>query len=435
MAGARVVGVIGTGGAGKTTVCFLLALAACYGPREGAGSVVAVDADVTEAMLTKMLLGPWSGPDIVDLLAGRVDLDAALATPRPALSRGGAERATPPGLERLKVVPGAHSKVNEIRRVPPSKLRESLRAIRAKLEGQGADLVLVDFPPGDPHLAEFSEVLAEWIDAAVAVVPPSRRRLVATAAASRRLEDGGKPTVAVFLNRFKESEPFDETGTRWESLAETFFGRSPVVLPEDPELARLMTHDSIPLRLLPRLGPVRAVAEALQEFLKEVQAVDPGRDRQPATGEGGEGVETVDSELRWIFSGQPPSDTLASETAPRGTGHPPPRGASLQRVERRPPGPEPSDGGPGGSGLGSRLRERLTRLLGGTFEVRYPDGRVRRVRGSVIRSALQMAGVSGERLESYMEAGSVNLADLGDRELEAWRFALLASGLEPLDGW
>ena len=53
----------------------------------------------------------------------------------------------------------------------------------------------------------------------------------------------------------------------------------------------------------------------------------------------------------------------------------------------------------------------------------------------MIRSALEMAGLDRAALESYMRAGSVNLAELRSSELGAWRFALLASGLEPMDGW
>ena len=88
-----------------------------------------------------------------------------------------------------------------------------------------------------------------------------------------------------------------------------------------------------------------------------------------------------------------------------------------------------------GSGIAAKARGKLKRLLGGSFEVRYPDGRVVRVKKSVIRSALEMAGLDRAALESYMRAGSVNLAEMRSAELGAWRFALLASGLEPMDGW
>ncbi len=437
----RAVGVVGTGGVGKTTISFLLALALSYGSRRELSRIAAVDADVTEAMLTKMLLGRWSGPDLVDLLLDRADLDSVLIAPRVLLSIPGG-RVSPPGLRSLSVIPGAISRVAEVRSLDAERLRESLERIRAALEERGIELALLDFPPGDPSLAEFAHALSEWIDAAVAVVTPSRRRVVATASMCRALEDRGAPTVAVILNRFHKSEPFDETGMRWEDLVDTYFGRRPIVLPEDPELARLMVHDAIPLDRLPRLRPVRTLAERLDTILERVEAIRIEKAR-PAPETPAPSFESVESELREIFSAEP-----HPESQPTGSSGLPPihlvyagtpqaqRQASTGRAPGKAPQETPTSGGRSErSGIAAKVQGKLKRILGGSFEVRYPDGRVVRVKKSVIRSALEMAGLDRAALESYMRSGSVNLAELRSAELGAWRFALLASGLEPMDGW
>ncbi len=441
MTDTRAVGVVGTGGVGKTTISFLLAIALSYRSRGDLSRIAAVDADVTEAMLTKMLLGRWSGPDLVDLLLDRAALDSVLISPRVSLSVQGG-RVSPPGLRSLWVIPGAHSRVAEVRSLGAARLRESLERIRAALGGREIELALVDFPPGDPSLAEFAHALSEWIDAAVAVVTPSRRRVVATASMCRALEDRGAPTVAVILNRFHESEPFDETGMRWEDLVDTYFGRRPIVLPEDPGLARLMVHDAIPLDRLPRLRPVRTLAERLDIILEQVRTIRPGEDR-PAPETLASSVEIVESELRGIFSLEPlpESQSAGSSGPPLGQ----PVSAEAPQGHRQvgaggchdvaPQEALTPEGRSEGSGIAAKVQGRLKRLLGGSFEVRYPDGRVVRVKRSVIRSALEMAGLDRAALESYMRAGSVNLAELRSSELGAWRFALLASGLEPMDGW
>ncbi len=435
MASTRVVGVIGTGGVGKTTVSFLLALATSYGARRDFSKIAAADADVTEAMLTKMLLGRWSGPDLVDLLLERADLDSVLVSPRVSLSTRG-QRVSLPGLEPLRVIPGAHSRVTEVRSLGAARLRESLERTRMALEEAGIELVLVDFPPGDPSLAEFAYALAEWIDAGVAVVTPSRRRVVATASICRALEDRGAPTVAVILNRLRESEPFDENGMRWEDLVDTYFGRRPIVLRDDPELARLMVHDSIPLDRLPRLRPVRTLGEHLDEILDEVRTLHRSEGRPIVVETSVASVASIESELREIFSSEshPESPLAGPDSSPSEPRVP---GGMLQDSRREHPSPGVSVSGNGSEELGlrSRVQRGLRRLMGGSFEVRYPDGRVRRVKRSVIRSALEMAGLDRAALESYMRAGSVDLAELGGTELDAWRFALLASGLEPVDGW
>ncbi len=441
MTDTRAVGVVGTGGVGKTTISFLLALALSYGSRRELSRIAAVDADVTEAMLTKMLLGRWSGPDLVDLLLDRADLDSVLIAPRVLLSIPG-ERVSPPGLRPLSVIPGAHSRVEEVRSLGAERLRESLGRIRAALEERGIELALVDFPPGDPSLTEFAHALSEWIDAAVAVVTPSRRRVVATASMCRALEDRGAPTVTVILNRFHKSEPFDETGMRWEDLVDTYFGRRPIVLPDDPELARIMAHDAIPLDRLPRLRPVRVLAERLDTILERVEAIRIEKAR-PAPETPAPSFESVESELREIFSSEPHPELQPT----RSSGLPPihPVSAEAPQAHRQAgtggaPGKAPqeaptSEGRSERSGIAAKVQGKLKRLLGGSFEVRYPDGRVVRVKKSVIRSALEMAGLDRVALESYMRSGSVNLAELRSAELGAWRFALLASGLEPMDGW
>jgi len=67
------------------------------------------------------------------------------------------------------------------------------------------------------------------------------------------------PTVAVVLNKYDESQPFDEYGNRWEEVVREYFNMDPFVVPADEELERIMVLDVIPLSRLPELEAARAI--------------------------------------------------------------------------------------------------------------------------------------------------------------------------------
>ena len=408
-----VIGILGTGGVGKTTISALLSIAFCYSARDD-DLIVVVDADVTEGLLTKVLLGPHRGPDFVDLLAGRVSLDRVLLEPSLPITTS-RSRGTLPSLRSLRVIPGAHSKSAEVRSMDLEVMSSSLRSLRESLWESKVALVLVDFPPGDPQIADYTTALSTWIDGAIAVVSPSRRRIVSTAYACKVLRERGVRLLGVILNKFSPEQPFDEYGNRWEEVVERYFKTKPFVLTKDPELEMVMTQDAIPAEKLASFKVVRDLSKYSARLFEEIKEIGVSEGAPQLDQDAGRLMDlgALDSTLKDLFSGdlsqrvgQAPAFDHRQE---------PPNPRQTRRSKR------------GHNGLISKV---VARLSGRDFRVRYPEGRVAWVRRSVLRDALEMAGMHQSVIEQYLQSGEVDLSEIPPAELPAWRFALLASGLD-----
>ena len=412
-----IVGILGTGGVGKTTISTLLSIAFCYSSHDE-GLIVAVDADVTEALLTKILLGPHDGPDFVDLLVGRASLDQVLLEPNLPIAASDL-RGTLPSLRRLRIVPGAHSKSTAVRSIDAKTLASSLRSVRESLSTAGASLAIVDFPPGDPQIAEYTAALSMWIDGAIAVVSPSRRRIASTAYACKVLSEQGVHLLGVILNKFTLEQPFDEYGNRWEEVVKRYFRTEPIVITKDPDLESAMTQDAVPIEKLASFKAVRDLSKYSARLFEEIKRIEisEGASWDSHNAEHFVDLSSLDSTLKSLFC----SDAISQQPAP----------ASPSMREQSSPS---SHGmGRGESSSKNFLSKFVARLSGRDFQVRYPSGKVAWVRRSMLKSALEMAGMHQSLIDRYLQSGQVDLSQIPPADLSAWRFALLVSGLDSIE--
>lgn len=159
------------GGTGKTTLT--LSLAAHYA-RKGA-AVLLIDLD-PQASLTVTLAPHATGEALADLLtAGGTPAPVSVAENLDLLAGG-------PGLEDIEP-----------------------RLIRGAITGAGADVVLIDAPPGHPHLDRAAMIAA---DVLLVCAEPHR---LAIAGAARLLAEERPKLAALVLGRMDDRRGLDRT--------------------------------------------------------------------------------------------------------------------------------------------------------------------------------------------------------------------------------
>ena len=254
-----ITGMIGTGGVGKSSTTSVISIALAIASYKKNGPFIAVmDGDITEGMLTKMFIGEIGDeiPTFDKYLLGMAKVDEIVRTPLIS-SQLGVRR--PVSKMKLKIIPMNSRNGDKVGRLRASYILNKLKTLQDYLEVIGVGAVIVDFPPVFPELSEFIDAMAMWIDSFVAVVTPSGRRIRTTAHAAKTLMAGGKVMLGVILNKFDESSPYDEYGNRWEDVVFSEFNMRPHVIPNDPDLKRLMQYDVIPLEEFRKLPSVMAV--------------------------------------------------------------------------------------------------------------------------------------------------------------------------------
>jgi capsular exopolysaccharide synthesis family protein len=162
-----------TGGEGKTTLSAHLA-ARCA---NAGTSTLLIDADMRRASLGRLLDVP-TGPGLVDVLGGEIDLDEALITVQAGgfhfLSAGSAGK-------------------------DPSRVLKSTRfsELLARLR-QTYDLVIIDTPPILPVADAL--IMGRWVDGAVMAARFDASRLPLVERANRQLALAGIPVLGVVVN-------------------------------------------------------------------------------------------------------------------------------------------------------------------------------------------------------------------------------------------
>lgn len=437
--------VIGTGGVGKSAITASLAMAFSYRARKDGRLIVAVDGDVTEGMLSKILLGERGDLSTMnEVLLGILSPEEVLYEPSVAMGDPRARtRAT--GLGSLRVVPACQKGLADLKFIPARSLVQMLYGLEDHLESSGASVALVDFPPGDPTLANLTAALALWTDAAVAVTTPSRRRISATAHACRALSEMmGTETLAVVLNKYDQFQPFDEYGNRWEDVTKQFFGSEPFVIPHDASLSQAMTMDLVPLSEMPSLESARAIVRGygvgIQEPLfralwKQMEELKPKRRQLPPLKSASRPSVSPTSEaameerLEEFFLGP-----MRSETPEAGTKEPeaplpeigPAEYDPMSRGDRRP------------RDVMSELMERKPSIFSwfrrGRIRLIYPEGGEEIVKKSDLEEALLTAGFSRGQAKIVLSRDELDLCRVPVGERDLWDVALIYLGLKPLGG-